>query len=639
MSIPFYGGSLDPNQYNPYSPSARAAKEKKPKKKPKTKTKAPAAPLGPVTAAPAPDPVATLPDTSYGTQITGDAIAEFGGLPELAGEKKEKERIATRKEEQKNLGLLFKGRGGRPYSFPEPTGPQKSTEVYPVGSEEDHAAGLTGLKFPMSKEQFNALSTQQRMEADVELAKLGADRSKMILPTQADVNLYQSREGKGAKLGAPEYRLNLGDRPRNYVDSARPNEGRWIDPQTGDQYNVNEYSGRQLRQRMPHLVRPEEMDRMMGAGIAPEFTASKGSEGPDLDKYQKFRERLAASNLTEEQKRAVLADPTPEGGGESYGGVMRDVEEFAPPEGVDREAGLKQLDERAAEQTRGQQRDAGQTVKREGQRDLPGKFKHEEPYFGAHGDPENRPSPEEIVAAGPSGLAKRELMRRAEKVRQAEALREMGLEASAKGDHESAVASLNEALSTLPAGFAFAETRRALETHLARVLAESVPDAAERLEEGGGRDLPPPDTFEDEGEDYPDVKLDPEDVAAFVEASENPLDPATAAYEALDDEDIVARSFEEAVESGLAAEPAAESPAAEEPAAAAEPEGPITTGADMTVEEAIPFFSAIYGRDYIDNKSGVVLPASEALMTDFLKLLSRMPAGLTIADVLENMNR
>ena len=77
---------------------------------------------------------------------------------------------------------------------------------------------------------------------------------------------------------------------------------------------------------------------------------------------------------------------------------------------------------------------------------------------------------------------------------------------------------------------------------------------------------------------------------------------------------------------------------AEEPAAAAKPEGPITTGPDMTVEEAIPFFSAIYGRDYIDNKSGVVLPASEALMTDFMKLLSRMPAGLTIADVLENMN-
>jgi len=579
MSIPFYGGSLDPNQYNPSSPSARAAKEKKPKTKTaKTKTaKTKAAPTAPEVE---PDPVATVPDTSWGA--SDDAGGSDFDRPEYGGTVGEIEPTPESEQPTGPVSLagglavgteapnadmkkLAASRGGRPYTFAEDEDPKK-----------------TSYKFPMSKEQFDALSTQQRMEADVELTRLGADRSKMILPTQADVNLYQSRhvaargESDEPFVGAPEYRLKLGDKPRNYVDSARPNAGRWIDPQTGDQYNYgNEAQARQLRQRMPHLVRPEEMDRMIAAGIAPEFTASKGSEGPDLDKYQKFRERLAASNLTEEQKRAVLADPTPEGGGESYGGVMGDVEEFAPAEGVDREAGLKQLDERAAEQTRGQQRDAGQTVKREGQRDLPGKFKHEEPYFGAHGDPENRPSPEEIVAAGPSDLAKREMMRRAEKVQQAEDLREMGLEASAKGDHESAVASLNEALSTLPAGFAYAETRRALEAHLARVIAESVPDAAERLEEGGGRDLPPPDTFEDEGEDYPDVKLDPEDVAAFVEASENPLDPATAAYEALDDEDIVARSFEEAVESGLVP--------------------PVATP-ELSDVDLIPFVEAIFGK-------------------------------------------
>mgnify|MGYP003628046891 CR=1 FL=1 len=77
------------------------------------------------------------------------------------------------------------------------------------------------------------------------------------------------------------------------------------------------------------------------------------------------------------------------------------------------------------------------------------------------------------------------------------------------------------------------------------------------------------------------------------------------------------------------------SPAAD-PEAAVEPEGPITTGEGMTEEEAIPFFNAFYGREYID-KSGVVLPQSQALMTKFMEFLSGMPVGLTVADVLENM--
>ena len=365
MSIPFYGGSLDPNQYNPSSPSARAAKEKKPKTK-TAKTKTAKTKAAKTKAAPtAPDPVATLPDASYSE----------GGIPLLPADAPDS--LNTPPPESKpeqptgpvslagglavgteapnaDMKKLAASRGGRPYTFAEPTGPQKVTEVVPVGSEADTGEGY---KFPMSKEQFNALSTQQRMEASMELAKLGADRSKMILPTQADVNLYQSRhvaargESDGPFVGAPEYRLKLGDKPRNYVDSARPNAGRWIDPQTGDQYNVNEYSGRQLRQRMPHLVRPEEMDRMMGAGIAPEFMGAKSSrvdvktgdprspdegyeglEGPELDAYKAARERLQKQGDRWKPKEGVVEQLDEEA---KTAAVMPPVDPREAPLGVD----------------------------------------------------------------------------------------------------------------------------------------------------------------------------------------------------------------------------------------------------------------------------------------------------------------
>ena len=71
------------------------------------------------------------------------------------------------------------------------------------------------------------------------------------------------------------------------------------------------------------------------------------------------------------------------------------------------------------------------------------------------------------VVLSQSDLAKREMMRRAEKVRQAEELLGAGREAYQKGDYESSVTSYNEALGILPGGFATAERRRVLESHLA----------------------------------------------------------------------------------------------------------------------------------------------------------------------------
>ena len=71
------------------------------------------------------------------------------------------------------------------------------------------------------------------------------------------------------------------------------------------------------------------------------------------------------------------------------------------------------------------------------------------------------------VAFSQSDLAKREMMRRSEKVRQAEELLGSGREAYQGGDYQSAVTSYNEALGVLPGGFATAERRRVLEAHLA----------------------------------------------------------------------------------------------------------------------------------------------------------------------------
>ncbi len=71
------------------------------------------------------------------------------------------------------------------------------------------------------------------------------------------------------------------------------------------------------------------------------------------------------------------------------------------------------------------------------------------------------------VVFSQSDLAKREMLRRAEKVQQAEELLGSGRESYQKGDYESAVTSYNEALGVLPGGFATAERRSVLETHLA----------------------------------------------------------------------------------------------------------------------------------------------------------------------------
>jgi len=255
------------------------------------------------------DPVTTLPDATYGESLARKALspesypepepepAQPTGPVSLAGG------LAVGSGAPNvDMGKLAKSRGGLPYSF-------EKTEQDPVT-----------VKFPMTQAQFDALSTREQMQADQKLSQTGADRSKMILPTQADVNLYQSREGRLLEDGAPEPTFEIEADPRNYVDPRRPNEGRWIDPQTGDEYNVTEAYGRQLRQRMPQLVRPEVMDRMMGMGMgmAPKFM--EAGKGPDLDKFSAFQQALR--------------------------------EKFKPKKGVNREEGLAQLDEEAREQIR-----------------------------------------------------------------------------------------------------------------------------------------------------------------------------------------------------------------------------------------------------------------------------------------------
>ena len=336
--------------YNPNSPSsswamnaptvrkaeqkaldAKAEAEAKKKAEAEAKEKAEAEAKEKAKAEPAPDPVATLPEATFslpvGSPEGADEGSGEGGAPEpepaqptgpvsLAGG------LAVGSGAPNvDMGKLAESRGGLPYSFEE-------TEQDPVT-----------VKFPMTQDQFDALSTRQQMQAEQKLNQTGVDLSKMLLPTQADVNLYQSREGKLLEGGAPEPTFEIEADPRNYVDSRRPNEGRWIDPQTGDQYNVTEAYGRLLRQRMPQLVRPEVMDRMMGMGMAPEFMGGKSSrvkvetgdptspdegyeglEGPELD---------AARELLQKQE-----DP------------------FEPKKGVKREEGLAQLDEEAKEADR-----------------------------------------------------------------------------------------------------------------------------------------------------------------------------------------------------------------------------------------------------------------------------------------------
>ena len=430
-----------------------------------------------------PDPVATLPEATFGLPVGSPEGADEGsgegGAPEPEPEPAQPTGPVSLAgglavgsgAPNVDMGKLAKSRGGLPYSFEE-------TKQDPVT-----------VKFPMTQAQFDALSTREQMQAEQKLSQMGADRSKMILPTQADVNLYQSRWERdqatnpdtfGLEGGAPEPTFEIEADPRNYVDPRRPNEGRWIDPQTGDEYNVTEAYGRQLRQRMPQLVRPEVMDRMMGMGMAPKFM--EAGKGPDLDQFSAFQRALR--------------------------------EKFKAKKGFDRDKALAEANERAAEQTRGQQRDAGQTVEREGQRDLPGKVKHEEPYFGAHGDPENRPSPEEIAAAGPEYV---------ERLREQEFLNKPLPDVSDIVQRELARRSAPTDADAFPPE-AYGPNYSGMYSGV-----EDIPDAMdvssdfnrpESVREGATPEVDIPIDDDDEPDEGFDVEMDPEDVASFREAVE-----------------------------------------------------------------------------------------------------------------------
>ena len=469
----FGGGSLAPGTGKGPVVEARYKKKQE-----EIRKKAEAEAKEKAEAEPAPDPVATLPEAAFGLPVGSPEGADEGsgegGAPEPEPEPEPAQPTGPVSlagglavgsgAPNVDMGKLAKSRGGLPYSFEE-------TEQDPVT-----------VKFPMSQDQFDALSTREQMQAEQKLNQMGADRSKMILPTQADVNLYQSREGRLLEDGAPEPTFEIEADPRNYVDSRRPNEGRWIDPQTGDQYNVTEHYGRQLRQRMPQLVRPEAMDRMMGMGMAPEFMGA--GKGPDLDKFAAKRKALR--------------------------------EKFKPKKGVNREEGLAQLDEEAREETRQDRERATRGI-----------------------DPE-------AVEAGLRYV-------------------ETGDEDSEKPLSEKSKRDIAEGKIPLPPA-RFFEEREAAEIGAVDPTAD-LPDGS-FYGEAGGSDFDRPEAqgatpevdipIDDDGEPDEgfDVQMDPEDVAAFREASENPLDPETAAYAALAEEDPeLTASFEDAVETALAQQP------------------------------------------------------------------------------------
>ena len=472
-----------------------------------------------------PDPVATLPEATFGLPVGSPEGADEGsgegGAPEPEPEPAQPTGPVSLAgglavgsgAPNVDMGKLAKSRGGLPYSFKETE--QTPTEVYEVGSQQDHDAGLAGLKFPMTQAEFDALPTKTQGEALTELTRLGADHRKLILPTQGDVSAYQSRWERdqatnpdtfGLEGGAPEYRLKVGTLPRNYVDSRRPNEGRWIDPQTGDQYNVTEAYGRQLRQRMPQLVRPEVMDRMMGMGMAPKFMEQRG-KGVDLDKFLAKREAL-------QRKK-----------------------NFKPKEGDKREEGLKQLDEEAREQIRQDREKATRGI-------TPEAIEEGLRYVETGEYPED---PEEPL----SEESKKDI---------AEQLAGVPLKIPMPPERFFAERDIAESNMTDADAFppeAYGPNYSGMYSGV-----EDIPDAMDVSSDlnrpeaqvtAPEVDIPIDD--DDEPDEGFDVQMDPEDVAAFREASENPLGPATAAYEALAEEDpdaIQFAPFEEAVEANIA---------------------------------------------------------------------------------------
>jgi len=454
------------------------------------------------------DPVTTLPDATYGESLARKALspesypepepepAQPTGPVSLAGG------LAVGSGAPNvDMGKLAKSRGGLPYSF-------EKTEQDPVT-----------VKFPMTQAQFDALSTREQMQADQKLSQTGADRSKMILPTQADVNLYQSREGRLLEDGAPEPTFEIEADPRNYVDPRRPNEGRWIDPQTGDEYNVTEAYGRQLRQRMPQLVRPEVMDRMMGMGMAPKFM--EAGKGPDLDKFSAFQQALR--------------------------------EKFKPKKGVNREEGLAQLDEEAREQIRQDREKATRGI-------TPEEIEEGLRYVETGEYPEDPEEPlskqaKKDIAEGKIPLPPARFFEERE---QQEFLNKPLPDVSDTEQRELARRSAPTDADAFPPE-AYGPNYSGMYSGV-----EDIPDAMDvssdfnRLEsvrEGATPEVDIPIDDDDEADEGFDVQMDPEDIAAFREESENPLGPATAAYEALAEEDpdaIQFAPFEEAVEAALA---------------------------------------------------------------------------------------
>jgi len=166
------------------------------------------------------------------------------------------------------------GGGTAPFEAPQyegtppPKPAKKQTEILPYLQGSD-----TGIRLPMTQAQFDALPTQQRMEADMAMAKMGLNRQELIVPTAFDAGA-----GYGGK---PKYSLELGELPKGYVDSRNPGRGKFVDAETGDVYFLtggDEYS-QSIRSQRP-LVRGAYYD------------AGEGVEGDHSGKFGAFRSRM-----------------------------------------------------------------------------------------------------------------------------------------------------------------------------------------------------------------------------------------------------------------------------------------------------------------------------------------------------------
>tara|TARA_R100000322_G_scaffold27750_2_gene17796 strand:+ start:4955 stop:6886 length:1932 start_codon:yes stop_codon:yes gene_type:complete len=166
------------------------------------------------------------------------------------------------------------GGGTAPFEAPQyegtppPKPAKKQTEILPYLQGSD-----TGIRLPMTQAQFDALPTQQRMEADMAMAKMGLNRQELIVPTAFDAGA-----GYGGK---PKYSLELGELPKGYIDSRNPGRGKFVDAETGDVYFLtggDEYS-QFIRSQRP-LVRGAYYD------------AGEGVEGDHSGKFGAFRSRM-----------------------------------------------------------------------------------------------------------------------------------------------------------------------------------------------------------------------------------------------------------------------------------------------------------------------------------------------------------